>query len=238
VLAANAPHVELAIDRIDNGGPGQSPTVELTTNTVLSHLVATIAGPNTDYATSWQAPITDSVSLGGNRYRFTFPQPMPSDARGSYTLGLEGDVVIGGVRYAAESPVRAFAVTDAVAQPRRQIVDGTACNACHRDLAAHDGARKNPQYCITCHAPPSVRSTPRIEGTTATAPSGDFRVMIHALHREGFPRPLAQCEACHLPSTSALPIASSLPSTGGDHAERTSPISDSTQSGSSTGPAP
>jgi OmcA/MtrC family decaheme c-type cytochrome len=78
----------------------------------------------------------------------------------------------------------AFAVTDAEAQPRAELVDSDACNACHADLAAHGSQRRNPTYCTTCHNPNTVgvERFARFEESTEDIPTVDFKVMVHKIH--------------------------------------------------------
>jgi OmcA/MtrC family decaheme c-type cytochrome len=163
----------------------------------LTGLTATIAGPNTDYATVWQAKIQGSgavgtlslvdASTGLHSYTFPASAAIPAAATGSYTVALEGYLqpTSSSPRYAAVNPVFPFAVTDASAQPRRHIVALASCDGCHYKLSAHGGARTNPEYCVMCHNPAGYDSAgaPRFEGTSNVgAEALDFRHMLHKIH--------------------------------------------------------
>lgn len=207
LLSPTATTVALAIQSITSTGPGQTPTMTFTaqvngapvdlTAQPLTSLTATVAGPNTDITTEWQARMQGSGAVGtlalidatSGLHSYTFPASaaIPATATGSYTVGLEGYLqpTASDPRYAAVNPVLAFAVTDQAPQPRRSIVSRDNCNGCHYDLAAHGGMRKNPDYCVLCHNPASFDSAgaPRLQGTSnVVAEALDFRHMLHKVH--------------------------------------------------------
>lgn len=196
----------LAIQGISGTAPGSTPTVTFQVSaggaaadilaTPLASLRATIAGPTTDYARSWQATLQgtgatgtlSAVDAANGIFSYTFAGPIPADAAGSYALGLEGHVVNGaypGVRFGAVAPVKFFAVTDASPVARRTLVDDARCNACHASTSVHGGIRRGVQYCTLCHNPNLSNDTQvaRWEGSTVQSPSMDFKVLIHKIHR-------------------------------------------------------
>ncbi len=227
-LVGTAPQLAVAILNISNTAPGQQPVVriQVTVDGVgrniltapLSTLRATVAGPNTDFATFWQQTISTTsgtlvaVDAANGIFDYTFPAAtaIPVSATGSYTLGIEAsqnnfcgdDVcdspetnatcatdcevgeVAGSNRYAAEAPMMAFAVTDATAVPRRQVIDSDSCNGCHRDLTFHGGGRRGGEYCVMCHQPNNANDerAPHFESASIDVETVDFRVMIHKIH--------------------------------------------------------
>lgn len=225
VRAAGAPRVELAITEVGSSGPGQQAVVRFTvkvngaardiTAEPLTTLTAVMAGPTTDYAQYWTATIQGNNASGTLtavdapngvfEYQFPADRALPADAAGSYAFALEGYLqpVSNGPRYAAFNPVFYAAVTDATPQPRRQVVDTARCLACHGELLAHGGQRKNPEECVMCHHANNVNDerAPRFAGTTAVAHSVHFKVMVHKIHAGehllngyvlgGFPAPSA-----------------------------------------------
>lgn len=256
----NAPKIVLAIASVAATGPGQTPILHFTVTkngqpldilaTPLSSLAVTQAGPTTDYADP--EPVTYAIqgskpvgtlALDGavGSYAYTFPAPIPATATGTYAVGMEGYLQpdpTKTARYASENPVAYVAVTDAVPVPRRQVVDRDKCNSCHTDLAAHGGGRKSPEYCVLCHNPNKVNDqrVARFEVPLTTAPSVNFKVMVHKIHRGedlaqgyvlgGFPGPTAAnpagtpvdfgtvafpgnqkaCWACHAGTSYMLPL--------------------------------
>jgi OmcA/MtrC family decaheme c-type cytochrome len=202
------PTLTLAITGVTNTAQGATPTVTFTVQengapvtsiSSLASLSVTVAGPTTDYATSWQYVIQGNGATGtvapvagmAGTYAYTFPAPMPATATGTYAFALEGSVLgpvdpftnATTVGYAL-NPVFFAGVTDQVPVPRRKVVDVAQCNGCHFELQAHGGARMEAQYCSFCHNPNKANDqrVARFEVPETTAQSVDFKVLIHKIH--------------------------------------------------------
>jgi OmcA/MtrC family decaheme c-type cytochrome len=199
-LDGTAPELAVAIQDIRDTSPGMRPIVRFRVTVdgaprdvqaqPLSTLRMTIAGPNTDFATVWQATASAAaltpIDAANGVFEYLLPATaaIPAAATGSYTLGIEAQInAPNGDRYATDSPIMPFAVTGSVT-PRRKIVDEDSCNSCHRNLTFHGGGRRGADYCVMCHNPnnPNDDRVARFEGSTVAVETVDFRVMIHKIH--------------------------------------------------------
>jgi len=253
----NAPQLVLTINSVGSTQPGQTPVLHFSVTqngqpfdilaTPLPWLAVTLAGPTTDFASANSYTIENGTAPGSGlvldgavgSYAFTFPAPVPPSAAGTYAVGMEGYLAPSGASgpiSAALNPVTYVAVTDATAVARRSVVERAKCNSCHGDLLAHGGTLKSPEYCVLCHNPNAVddEDVARFEVPSTLAPSINFKVLVHKIHRGSqlaqgyvvgsdpgptsanpagtpvdfgkvlFPGDLRACWACHA-STSYLP---------------------------------
>lgn len=181
---------------IRNTAPGETPTVSLRVSvdgtprdiltSPLNRLRISVAGPNSDFVNFAQYDITSAGTLvatnaAAGEFDYTLPSAMAVDAQGSYTVAAEGRLAAGNPFFA---PTLAFAVTDAQAVPRREVVTADRCNNCHYELALHGGGRTNANYCVTCHNPGQVNDDrwSNREGVTYMIESADLKVMAHKIH--------------------------------------------------------
>lgn len=196
--------LNLEIIEVTDTGPDQSPTVvfkatdDAGTSVApedLAFLEFTLAGPTTDYANRWseqkrEGDVTGITDNGDGTYSYTFDQPIPADASGSYAVGMGAYQMQtikgrGGedleVRVPAYNPVVYVPVTDDEAVPRRTAVKTENCNACHKELALHGGIRRNTEYCVMCHnaflTDEEVRPEEEMPPQTV-----HYKVMIHRIH--------------------------------------------------------
>jgi OmcA/MtrC family decaheme c-type cytochrome len=193
------PGVVFNITSITNTKPGQKPTVNLKITdksgfpievSQLNFLNLVMAGPNTDYASYVSESVLGTASSGGV-VSYTFKAAIPSDAKGSYTIGIEGyrNVTLNPapptesavVREVGFNQAMTIAVTDATPVPRRQIISQNQCNSCHGSIALHGTIRRNVQYCQLCHNPNNTDAGRR---TASTMPpeSIHLKTLIHKIH--------------------------------------------------------
>jgi hypothetical protein len=234
--SAQLPGVLVEFKDVTNTNPGDAPIVTYSLQSKngnlnpadLNRLRFVITGPNEDYDFYAQEDVrSGSVQIGGD-WVYAFNTPLPMDAVGSFTVGLEGRNVvpvdfgdeISDERDVAEPPRLAFAVTDTSAVPRRMVVDDEKCESCHVNLALHGGGRRDANYCITCHNPGLVDiATP--------SESVHMKWMIHKIHRgeylengyvvvrnrgtfdfsdKVYPGDLRNCDACHVNNSQQVPL--------------------------------
>lgn len=180
----------------------------------LGSVTITLSGPTSDYVTG-NAPLSGSVPLttaadGSGRFSFTFKNPVPAGATGTWAVGLEARRSASKTDPAAwpftgeainewtDNPV--VYVDSAVGSlpggtpaPRRQVIARASCNACHLDLTAHGDLRHNPEYCVMCHAPDQsdwIQRPRAASGNTNLGGTYDdieersihFKVLVHRIH--------------------------------------------------------
>ncbi len=212
--------VKFEIVSVSDTKPGQKPTVVFSIKdnagkTIdpkdMGNLALTLAGPTTDYANRWtetvaRPPATPSQAkdAGGGNYSYTFQNAIPSDATGSYAVGMEGYLIeninradgtplLGAdkkplaVRDAGFNPVVSVAVTDAKPVARRKVVLRDNCNQCHQDLgnpagiSIHGGSRRNTEYCVLCHTPGLSDADNHPADKGAPTPL-QWKYLIHRVH--------------------------------------------------------
>ncbi|MBT4492242.1 MAG: OmcA/MtrC family decaheme c-type cytochrome [Gammaproteobacteria bacterium] len=114
-----------------------------------------------------------------------------------------------------------FAIDDATAQPRRQVVSAEKCNACHGVMKFHGDLRTNTEVgCQACHHPRLA---------TDAGESIEMRRMTHGIHAAAvrdnplvirgepfdtdvvhFPGEIADCRTCHVDDSFQLPLADTV----------------------------
>jgi len=203
----NVQSMETGSDRVR---PGQHPEVtfrivndngDVINPSDMDSLSLVFSGPTTDYGITpvRENPMEDAVPDGSGNFTYAFNTPVPANATGTYTLGIEGyriqtvggqnKILVEDVRDAGRNEVFDFPVADSEAIPRRMVVDTALCSNCHgvfsKDFSIHGSLRNNTEYCVMCHNPSEddleVRTIPEGQSTTTTA-SINFRKMIHKIH--------------------------------------------------------
>lgn len=209
----NAPY-NLATDPTWNSASGASLSVDLAwSNTDITNTDASGAqiGNPTAQAKSIKVlnPLKATANADGS-YTLTSPIPIPINATGSGTVGIEGhpdtDSVTPGVynvTVPVTNPTQAFSITDPLPEPRRADVVLANCQKCHGQndgLSLHGGNRTdNLMLCEMCHNPNETDLTERPadpdmtpNGVNTAAVDGleqrpvDFKYMIHAIHGAAF----------------------------------------------------
>jgi OmcA/MtrC family decaheme c-type cytochrome len=177
----------------------QNPTTMATQATADSNGVFTLVDPTNgiyDYA-----------------FGTTIKSPNPGKTN---TVGVWASRDFQGQHYVANA-VLDFVPNGTPVTITRDVVETTACNACHNPLSAHGGDRREVRLCVLCHSPQS-------NDNASPANTVDLKVMVHKIHMGdnlpsvldggsyqltgymnqvsdfstvAFPQPVQHCQACH-----------------------------------------
>jgi hypothetical protein len=250
------PGVVIDLMEITDTNPGEKPTVKFSAGSKsypinpanMNRLRFSISGPNEDFDYYHSETVGTKAVADGDNWTYTFEAPLPTDAMGSYTLGVEGRNIIemdfgegdmSDEEDQAENSILAFAVTDSEADARREIVSDYKCESCHSTLSLHGDNRKNVNYCDTCHQPGATDAAVRPEDQLPSQ-TIHMKYMIHSIHRGEdlengyvvygyrsslhdyghveYPGDLRNCEACHINDSQQVPTPDGLLPTITDYA--------------------
>ncbi|MFN0101863.1 MAG: OmcA/MtrC family decaheme c-type cytochrome [Bryobacteraceae bacterium] len=235
-FSATLQGVVVQIVRIDDGVAGKRPVVtfsvkDRTGNAIapadLDRLVMYLSGPAADYAGQTNTDARGATVMGGGVYRFTFPNAIPDNARGTYRISMTArkrlQLMAGTEKQRqaddiATNAQMSFAVDGSPMAARRQVVDTAKCNSCHLRLTFH-GTQNTVDQCAMCHDADLVDS--------ATKQSAQFATMIHRIHsgkelgvpyqlgtdtwdHVGYPGVRSNCNGCHINNSQQLPLAAGL----------------------------
>jgi OmcA/MtrC family decaheme c-type cytochrome len=207
----------LALDilRVEDGVAGRRPIVTFTVKnkagaavplSSLNNVSLVMAGPARDYGyVMFQGATTPgyvsesamNASCGSDgTCRYTFQRPIPADASGTYSIGIEArrtETLLAGtteqmnVQYGARNEVFHFSVDGSPVQPRRTVVETAKCNQCHTNITAHGENRNEVAMCVLCHNPSltDVARRPMAQNPDEVSkpPQGvNFNLLIHRIH--------------------------------------------------------
>ncbi len=213
--------IKFEIVSVSDTKPGQKPTVTFNIKDNagkpidpkdMDNVALTLAGPTTDYTNRWTDTVARKPSIpslakdaGNGNFTFTFTETIPSDATGTYAVGMEGYLIenlkkadgsplLGAdkktplaVRDAGFNPVTYVAVTDAKPVPRRKVVLRDNCNQCHKNIgnpagfAVHGGSRQNTEYCVLCHNP-TLSDADNHPASAGQPVLLQWKVLVHRIH--------------------------------------------------------
>ncbi len=199
-FAPGLPGVVFTVTGVQNGTPGNKPTVAFTladksgapiAPSDLGLLNLTVAGPTSDYQVEFQESALSATGSNGT-YTYTFSKNViPINATGTWTVGIEGyrnTTLFAGtdiqktVRDAGMNQILDFSVDGSPVAPHPVEVENANCNSCHYMIRAHGNIRNNTQYCILCHNPNATDASQRPAGQNPPQ-SIDFPVLIHRIHK-------------------------------------------------------
>ena len=216
--AAN-PGLVLKVTKVDNGTAGKAPTVTFTVKDFKGNglamsaltggsnrLALVMAGPTSDYGYTKfgsdvttpgyvsENPVPSAKCSADGTCTYTFTHLIPADAKGTYTIGIEGRRTFtapttppSSVNYGADNSVIAFSVDGTPMQQRRTVVALANCNKCHARLSLHGENRNQIEQCVMCHNPSendvSVRPNATVASDKVLPPqSVNMALMIHKIH--------------------------------------------------------
>lgn len=189
------------IQKVDNGTPGQKPTVTFDVKDKYSNRInlkdmtrigIVLAGPTTDYTSFKTGYVSENglTATGSGPYTYTFTNAIPATATGTFTIGMEGyrnATLLAGtkkqmtVRDAAINKQFNFSVDSNPVVARRTVVSIDSCNKCHFFLSPHGNNRNQIGQCVLCHNPVENDASRR-PAAQSPPESVDLALMIHRIH--------------------------------------------------------
>jgi len=197
--------LQAEIVSVTNAAPGQTPTMQFritkkdgtaippsffTTSSGGSDLNLLMGGPTADYAINPFRERGDHSTFNGDTATYTFTNPIPADATGTWAFSIEARHATPLDPHPADAtsftegalnPVSYANVSGGDPEPRRMVVELGNCNACHGHLALHGGQRLNTEECVICHNP-NASDVARRPADQGAPESIDFKRMIHRIH--------------------------------------------------------
>jgi OmcA/MtrC family decaheme c-type cytochrome len=205
----------------------------------MNLLSLVMAGPTTDYSVALTNDARKAAGSAGN-YTSTLTTPIPANATGTWTIGIEGyrnininpgTTIQQTVRDVGVNQITNFSVDGSPVTPRRTVVTQDQCNQCHFQLSAHGTIRNRVQYCVLCHNPNATDVSQR-PADQLPAQGIHFSMMIHRIHtgenQESdytiygfggtpvsfadvrFPGDRRDCDKCHVNNSQELPLPAGL----------------------------
>lgn len=239
------PGVVFGINKVTNGMAGEKPTVEFTVTNkagepydlkTFSRLQLVMAGNTLDYTRDYSEDPRATATGADGVFSYTFTEPIPADAKGTWTVGIEGynnQTLLPGtvkemaVRDAGLNKTLSFSVDGSDVVARRTVVTTDSCNRCHRFLSLHGGNRNEIAQCVLCHNPDATDESNR-PASAKPDESIDFSLMVHRIHAgvrqtrdftiygyRGsinnfndivFPGQLNDCAMCHVDGSYNVPL--------------------------------
>jgi len=230
---------------VTNTKPGDRPTVTFSLKAKkgklnpneLNRLRFVIMGENTDWDYYNQEDVVGKARVVNGNWTYTFEEPLPMDASGSFTVGVEGrnaalidlGFTLEEERNALEASLFAFTIDSDMAAgheatERRVVVEDYKCESCHSNISFHGGNRTNANYCNTCHKPDLIDIATPAENVS-------MKWMIHKIHRGAelengyvvvrsrgtfdfshveYSGDLRNCDACHVNNSQQVPLPDDL----------------------------
>ena len=247
-FSRDLPGTVFEIIAVEDGVAGKRPTVTFSIKdksgnpiptSDMSSLTLILAGPTTEYASFIREDARKAQGSGDGRYFWTFEASIPSEARGSFAVSIEGYrnvTLMPGkkkervVRDAGINKMQYFSVDGSPVTPRRAVVSIDKCNSCHFKLEMHGSNRNQVQHCVQCHNPNQTDAAGR-PAAQMPAETISFRTMIHRIHtgedltipysiwgrsraydftEVRFPGDRRNCEKCHVGGSEQLPLNDNL----------------------------
>jgi OmcA/MtrC family decaheme c-type cytochrome len=201
--------IQWEITKVDDGVAGRRPTITFTikdkngnplTPAQFGRIFAVLGGPTVDYTTKFAGATTSGYisedlarATGANgTYTYTFNASIPANARGTYSISLDGrrvETIYAGtqrqqsVQYGPKkNAIIFFSVDGSPVLERRKVVSIEKCNQCHVSLRLHGENRVDTiEHCVVCHNPVET-DVARRPAAAGKPQSVDFRQMIHNIH--------------------------------------------------------